>query len=66
MEEYCTIGPNESSTSAALFGSWKAWAEGAGEFVGSKKSLSQTLIDRGFESVHTKLGTIFKGISVPR
>ena len=62
MEECCTIGPNESSFSSAFFMSWKAWADRAGEFAGSQKSLSQALTDRGFASVHTKGGTIFKGI----
>jgi phage/plasmid-associated DNA primase len=64
MEERCSTGPNESAASSALFGSWRLWAEGAGEPVGSQKALSQTLADRGFVSVHTKAGTIFKGISL--
>ena len=64
MEERCSTGPNESAASSALFGSWRLWAEGAGEPVGSQKVLSQTLADRGFVSVHTKAGTIFKGISL--
>ena len=34
---------------ADLFASWKAWAERAGEFVGTQKRLTQTLEARGFE-----------------
>ena len=35
---------------ANLFASWKAWAERAGEFVGTQKRLSQSLEGRGFEA----------------
>ena len=33
---------------AALFASWKAWAEKAGERTGSMKAFSQDLESRGF------------------
>lgn len=35
---------------AALFESWRAWAEAAGEYVGSMKRFSENLKQRGFES----------------
>ncbi len=37
-------------TSADMYKSWKAWAENAGEFVGTQKRLSQALLERGFEA----------------
>jgi putative DNA primase/helicase len=40
--------PNAWESSADLWGSWKAWAENAGEFVGKQKSFSQLLEERGF------------------
>lgn len=36
------------ATSAQLFGSWKVWADKAGEFVSSQKRFSQALQARGF------------------
>jgi len=50
MQECCTLGPQFYAKTAALFESWRAWAEKAGERVGSQKAFSQTLIDRGFEA----------------
>jgi len=37
-------------TSADLYQWWSAWAEKAGEFVGTQKRLSQALLERGFEA----------------
>jgi putative DNA primase/helicase len=46
--EECTVqDPNGWEKSTALFGSWKAWAEKAGERIGSQKAFSQTLEERG-------------------
>jgi putative DNA primase/helicase len=36
------------ATTAQLFGSWKEWADKAGEFVSSQKRFSQALQARGF------------------
>jgi putative DNA primase/helicase len=49
MAEKCNAGPNCYATSADLFASWKRWADFAGEPAGSQKSLSQTLLDRGYK-----------------
>jgi putative DNA primase/helicase len=50
VEEECAVDTSYFETIAALFASWKAWTEAAGEFTGSKKRLSQKLSDRGFRS----------------
>ncbi len=47
IEEAGTRDPNAWETSTALFNSWKAWADNAGEFVGSKKQFSQNIEGRG-------------------
>jgi putative DNA primase/helicase len=49
IAECCIQEASATSTSAALFESWKSWAEASGEYVGSLKRLVQTLEDRGFE-----------------
>ena len=49
LEERVTENPQRWASSADLYESWRQWAETAGEFVISKKRLSQELQDRGFE-----------------
>ncbi|MCQ4162161.1 hypothetical protein NON00_19815 [Roseomonas sp. GC11] len=53
LEECCERGTNHVEATAALFASWKAWAETSGEYVGSARRLSENLINRGFE-LHRK------------
>jgi putative DNA primase/helicase len=47
LAEYCDIGGNYWESAARLFSSWQSWAEARHEFVGSVKSFSQQLEDRG-------------------
>ena len=47
INECCAIDAIYYETVANLYASWRMWAEGAGEFVGSQKRLSQALDDRG-------------------
>jgi len=47
IEERCELGAKHWSRSGALFASWKAWAELAGERVGSQKAFSEKLEGRG-------------------
>jgi len=49
VEERCEINASHWTSAGALFASWKAWAELAGEFVGSQKTFSQKLEGRGIE-----------------
>jgi putative DNA primase/helicase len=63
--ECCITGKTAYATSAALFASWKAWAERAGEFVPSQKRFSQNLQGRGFtpeRDALTRAG--FRGIGM--
>ena len=41
--------PSHVETTAALFASWKLWAEANGEYVGSVRRFSENLQQRGFE-----------------
>jgi putative DNA primase/helicase len=47
VEECCQRDANAFAAQAELFRSWKAWAEMAGEHVGSQKVLMQKLEVRG-------------------
>lgn len=51
--------------SSALFASWKAWAEKAGEHAGSMKRLSQNLEKRGYGISRRKAGRGFIGLKLP-
>ena len=63
-EECCILNPKAWETKAALFSSWKAWAEKSGEFVGSSKDFGQSLEDAGFRSHRTSLARGFHGLSL--
>ena len=49
MEECCELVPGLWESSADLFGSWKTWAEAAGEIAGSAKRFGQALETRGIQ-----------------
>jgi putative DNA primase/helicase len=47
--------------SARLFAAWKEWAEASGEYVGTNKTLTQRLEDKGFERRMKDGRTVFYG-----
>jgi hypothetical protein len=51
-------------SSSALFASWTAWAEGAGENAGSQRRFAQTLESRGFQSQRMRHGRGFLGLRI--
>ena len=51
IDERCEIGANHWGNRTQLFASWKAWAELAGEFVGSQKQFGEKLGTRGLAEV---------------
>ncbi len=61
--EACLLNPSVSSRTAALYASWKKWAEEAGEYVGSEKRLSQNLANRGFQKVTGTRHAAFTGVA---
>jgi putative DNA primase/helicase len=48
LSECCSVTPHCWTSIAELWGSWKGWADRAGEIVGSTKSFSRTMQNRGF------------------
>jgi putative DNA primase/helicase len=40
LDDCCVLGPQETSSKAALFQSWKTWAEAAGEHIGTSRRLA--------------------------
>jgi putative DNA primase/helicase len=47
IEQRCDLGPNHWESSTKLFDSWSGWATTRAEWVGSVKTFSQKLEDRG-------------------
>jgi putative DNA primase/helicase len=64
IAERCALDTNGWETSAALFASWKAWAELNGEFVGNRKQFAEKLECRGLRprTLNKKGGRGFQGI----
>jgi putative DNA primase/helicase len=48
LDECCDLHRDAKEGSSALYDSWRAWAEQAGEPAGSQKRFSQALQQRGF------------------
>ncbi len=54
VSDCCITKAGFTTSTAELFGSWQAWADKSGEFVGTMKRFAQALSARGF--VRKKLG----------
>jgi putative DNA primase/helicase len=64
IDERCKRDPVSWSGTTELFGSWKAWAERAGEFPGSAKRFAQNLEARGFRPSRQMRGRGFLGLTL--
>jgi len=65
LEQECDAEPGnpyKTETSAALFSSWRQYAERAGERAGNQKAFAENMMRRGFENFRTKVSRGFKGI----
>jgi putative DNA primase/helicase len=60
----CDRNPNAWEASRNLFGSWSAWANEAGEVVGSQRSFSQALEARGMIRKNTEHAKGFLGLKI--
>jgi len=66
LEECCERGARHIEPTAALFASWKAWAEASGEHVGSSKRFSDGLANRGFVREREGGSRCFLGLRLRR
>lgn len=64
LEECCEKNSSAFSSSKSLFRSWKNWAEDCGEYVGSRRKLSEQLMARGFQRDIVGQARGFRGIDV--
>jgi hypothetical protein len=64
IDDRCERDASNWESSAALFASWTAWAEGAGENAGSQRRFAQTLESRGFQQQRMRHGRGFLGLRI--
>jgi putative DNA primase/helicase len=65
LDARCIQATNAIETAERLFADWRAWAESAGEYVGSQKRFSQALEEREFRRTRISGGArAFQGISL--
>jgi putative DNA primase/helicase len=64
MQACCTRTVSATGKALALYTSWKAYAERAGEPPGSQKGFAHALEARGFEGRRTKRGIEYVGIEL--
>jgi P4 family phage/plasmid primase-like protien len=64
IEECCERVASHVETTATLFASWKVWAEANGEYVGSVRRFSDSLLNRNFERDREKAARAFRGLRV--
>ncbi|GAA4782741.1 phage/plasmid primase, P4 family [Lysobacter hankyongensis] len=65
IDERCVRDANAKALTGELFNDWKAWAEAAGEFVGSQRRFSDQMVARGIEKWRNPLGVRgFQGIGL--
>ena len=57
IEECCIRNPNAWETKAALFSSWKAWADKSGELAGSSKRFGTNTRRQRLSTAPDELGT---------
>ena len=62
LEECCVKDPQAWTATGDLYGSWKAWAENNGEFVGSVKRFVHMLEGRGYRQIRRRDGRGFAGL----
>jgi putative DNA primase/helicase len=64
IDECCDRDPNAWASSAALFGSWKAFADRAGEYVGSQKRFVQALEAHGLVQERHARARGYRGLRI--
>jgi putative DNA primase/helicase len=64
IEDRCRRDKRDETQASRLFESWKAWCEQTGEFTGTARQFGTKLAEHGFESHHSRIGKMYRGISL--
>lgn len=62
LDERMQLDPAAETLSSDAFGSFRDWAEKAGERPGTQKAFSEALVGHGFVKRRTKKGMVFEGV----
>ncbi len=60
----CMNGPNFTARSSELFAAWSKWCATEGVEAGTNKAFTESLQNRGYDTRHTNMGTIWKGLGL--
>jgi len=64
IEEECRADPQAFTAVSSLYSAWRKWADDRGEFAGSAKAFSQSLMSKGFTYRRTRDLRGFRGIAL--
>jgi putative DNA primase/helicase len=62
LEECCELGETFTDHTGHLYGSYKTWAERNGEHALTLQTFARRLTERGFPTVHSRLGGLRMGL----
>ena len=60
----CMTGPNFTARSSELFAAWSKWCATEGVEAGTNKAFTESLQNRGYDTRHTNMGTVWKGLGL--
>jgi putative DNA primase/helicase len=64
LAECCSRGNAMRIRSSELYAAWAKWCTNEGEEPGTNKALTTELQNRGFDTVHTNAGAVWRGIGL--
>jgi len=64
LEERCFIGPHHFVRSSQLYEAWADWCRAEGADSGTNKAFTEALQNRGFDTKHTNVGTVWQRIGL--
>lgn len=64
IDQRCITGPNFTARSAELFAAWGKWCTTEGVESGTNKAFTDSLHNRGFDTRHSRVGTIWDGLGL--
>ena len=64
LDERCVLGLPHTVRSSELFAAWSGWCATDGEQPGTNKAFTTALQEKGFDTKHTRTGTVWQGIGL--
>ena len=64
IDQRCMTGPGFHVRSSELYAAWVKWCATEGVEAGSNKAFTEQLQNRGFDTRHSRVGTVWDGIGL--